>query len=110
MLRTLDTQELEKQVRHYIYLVFCDRSHPPTVELIMERFKTSRADIIAILYQLEKDHLIVLDKKINKITIAHPFAGVATAFEISTQSNKKYFASCAWLKLNVRSLNIQLTI
>lgn len=88
--------ELNKEIRRFVYRHFYEFSVPPTLEQLIEHFNKERDEILSILYSLHEDHHLVIDKKINKIIIAHPFAGIPTSFIVETESNTRYFATCAW--------------
>lgn len=90
------TGDLVKEVRKFIYDHFKSFSIPPTLEKIMSKFKKERNEILNALKTLHNDHLIVLDEKINKIMIAHPFSGIPTAFTVKSSQDINYFATCAW--------------
>ncbi|MCE7735803.1 MAG: hypothetical protein GPJ54_13055 [Candidatus Heimdallarchaeota archaeon] len=90
------TAEVNKEVRKFVYVHFHEFSVPPTLEQLIEHFNKDRNYIISILYSLHEDHLLVIDKKINKIMIANPFAGIPTSFSVKTESNNHYYATCAW--------------
>jgi hypothetical protein len=90
------TEDLSKSIRKYIYKHFYDLGYPPTVELLSHVFNKDREEIISELYSLHDDHLIVIDKKINKVMIANPFAGIQTSFQVIARDDKRYSATCAW--------------
>ncbi len=88
--------DLDKEVRKYIYDHFNSLTIPPTLEKIMSKFKKDRKEILNALRSLHNDHLIVLNEKINKIMIAHPFSGIPTSFTVKSSRENNYFATCAW--------------
>ena len=90
------TSIFAKEVRKFIYDHFFKFSYPPTLEQMLEKFKKNSLVVFPTLLSLHQDHMIVFDQKINKIMIAHPFAGIPTSFIVKNKSNKRYFATCAW--------------
>ncbi|MHA2029986.1 MAG: organomercurial lyase [Candidatus Kariarchaeaceae archaeon] len=89
-------EALSKQIRKYVYDYFHEFAIPPTLELILNKFDKKRDEILTVLYSLHEDHLLVVDKKINKILIAHPFAGVPTSYIVKPKREQSYYATCAW--------------
>ena len=90
------SNDLNKDVRKFIYDHLFSFAIPPTLEKIMIKFKKDREEIIKALVSLHNDHLIVFDQKINKIMIAHPFSGIPTSFVVKSSQDRKYYATCAW--------------
>ena len=90
------TIDLNKHVRKYIYDHFYSFGVPPTLEKMIVKFQKERGEISSVLKSLHEDHLIVVDEKIHKIMIAHPFSGIPTSFVVKSSQDVKYYATCAW--------------
>jgi hypothetical protein len=87
--------DLSKLVRKFVFEQFLERSHPPVLEEIMQKFELDRAAASGVLKELHDGRQLVLLAGSQRILMAHPFSSIASPFEV-TMSNKKYFANCAW--------------
>ena len=61
----------------------------------MEHSEVSRTKALTILWKLDEDHLIVLDRKIGRIIVAHSFSASTTPFRVIADGEEN-FATCEW--------------
>jgi len=87
--------DLSKLVRKFVFDQFLERTHPPVLEEIMQKFELDRATAFGVLKDLQDIRQLVLLAGTQRILMAHPFSSITSPFEV-TISNKKYFANRGW--------------
>jgi len=89
-------EKLPNLVRKYVFDHFLEKSVPPVLEQIMNKFELSRADAFDVLKQLEAARHLALLKGTQRILMAWPFSSIATPFHVKVDNKGSYFANCAW--------------
>jgi len=85
-----------KLVRKYIFDHFLEKSVPPLLEQIMNKFELSRAEAFDVLELLEAGRHLALLKGTQRILMAWPFSSIATPFQVKVDKKGSYFANCSW--------------
>src|SRR5216683_4776414 len=93
-----DTSEnLQKNVRKYIFDHFEEHAIAPVLEQIMRRFGLNRASAFKVLVDLQSARHIALLTGTQRILMAFPFSSVVTPFRVKVAGkDREYFANCAW--------------
>jgi len=93
-----DTSEnLQKNVRKYIFNHFEEHTTAPVLEQIVRKFGLDRASAFKVLADLQSARHIALLTGTQRILMAFPFSSIATPFRVKvTGKEKEYFANCAW--------------
>ena len=81
-------QDIDLDVRYFIYQTFSDQAHPPTVGQIAGNFGLSNAEVQQSLDRLAEAHQIALMPGTHNIWMAHPFSGVKTDFTARVGHNE----------------------
>ena len=89
---TEETQELDLDVRHFIYQIFSDTAKPPTTYEIAVHLKVSIAEVEEALERLADAHQIALAPGSYSIWMAHPFSGIPTNF-VAEINGKRYWGN-----------------
>ena len=89
MEKTQKRENLDLDVRHFIYTTFAKTSHPPTTSEIAQHFKTSIASIESAFERLADAHHIALSPGTHSIWMAHPFSSIPTNY-VTEVGGKKY--------------------
>ena len=85
-------QEIDLDVRVYIYQTFAKHALPPTASEIAEHFGFSNAEVQQSLDRLAEAHQIALAPGTPNIWMAHPFSGVKTDFTAKA-GHKEYWGN-----------------
>lgn len=88
-------ETLPKLVRKFVFDHFLERSVPPVLEEIMNKFGVNRVEAFDILKQLEAARHLALLKGTQRILMAWPFSSITTPFRVKA-GGKSYFANCSW--------------
>ena len=88
-------EDVQRQVRKYVYGHFVEHSAPPVVEQVMSEFSLSRDQATDALRALQAARHLALVKGTARILMAFPFSAIATPFRV-TIGDRTYFANCAW--------------
>lgn len=93
-----DTSEnLQKNVRKYIFDHFEEHTTAPVLEQIMRKFALDRASAFKVLEDLQSARHIALLNGTQRILMAFPFSSIVTPFRVRVAGkDKEYFANCAW--------------
>lgn len=93
-----DTSEnLQRNVRKYIFEHFEEHTTAPVLEQIMQKFGLDRASAFKVLADLQSARHIALLTGTQRILMAFPFSSIVTPFRVKvTGKEKEYFANCAW--------------
>ena len=89
---THDKQQLDMDVRHFIYSCFARTAQPPTTQETASHFGESISHIEGSFNRLADSHQIALAPGSFNIWMAHPFSGVRTNFNIEIGA-KKYWGN-----------------
>jgi hypothetical protein len=91
------SDNLQKNVRKYIFEHFEEHTTAPVLEQIMRKFGLDRASAFQTLVDLQSARHIALLPGTQRILMAFPFSGIVTPFRVRlTGEDKEYFANCAW--------------
>src|SRR5229473_1554651 len=97
MSQSTNIENLQKNVRKYIFDHFEERAIAPVLEQIMRRFGLDRASAFKVLVDLQSARHIALLTGTQRILMAFPFSSVVTPFGVKVAGkDKEYFANCAW--------------
>jgi alkylmercury lyase-like protein len=97
MSQSFSAENLQKNVRKYIFEHFEEHTTPPVLEQIMRKFGLDRASAFKALTDLQSARHIALLTGTQRILMAFPFSGIVTPFRVKvTGMEKEYFANCAW--------------
>src|SRR5260370_35677735 len=93
-----DTSEnLQKNVRKYIFDHFEEHTTAPVLEQIMRKFGLDRASAFNVLVDLQSARQIARLTGTQRILMAFPFSSIVTSFRVKVAGkDKEYFANCAW--------------
>src|SRR3989475_6385802 len=90
-------ENLQKNVRKYIYELFEEHATAPVLEQIMRKFGLDRASAFNALVDLQSARHIALLPGTQRILMAFPFSSIVTPFKVRiARKDKDYFANCAW--------------
>lgn len=73
-------QEVDKNVRHFIYQSFAANASPPTASEIAQKFTLPQREVKESLERLAAAHQIALAPGTTNVWMAHPFSGIKTDF------------------------------
>lgn len=91
------SQNLQKNVRKYIFEHFEEHTTAPVLEQIMRKFGLDRASTFKVLADLQSARHIALLTGTQRILMAFPFSGIVTPFRVKVAGKEReYFANCAW--------------
>jgi hypothetical protein len=91
------SQNLQKNVRKYIFEHFEEHTTAPVLEQIMRKFGLDRASAFKVLADLQSARHIALLTGTQRILMAFPFSSIVTPFRVKVAGKEKeYFANCAW--------------
>ncbi len=91
------SENLQKNVRKYIFEHFEEHATAPVLEQIMRKFGLDRASAFKVLEELQSARHIALLAGTQRILMAFPFSSIVTPFRVRvTGKEKEYFANCAW--------------
>ena len=85
-------QEIDLDMRYYIYQTFATHAFPPSVSDIAGHFGLSKADVRQSLDRLAEAHQVALAPGTHTIWMAHPFSGVKTDFTAKV-GHKEYWGN-----------------
>jgi glutamate mutase epsilon subunit len=91
------SENLQKNVRKYIFEHFEEHTTAPVLEQIMGKFGLDRASAFKVLVDLQSARHIALLAGTQRILMAFPFSSIVTPFSVKiTEKEREYFANCAW--------------
>jgi hypothetical protein len=91
------SDNLQKNVRKFIFEHFEEHATAPVLEQIIRKFGLDRASAFKTLVDLQSARHIALLPGTQRILMAFPFSGIVTPFRVRlTGEDKEYFANCAW--------------
>ena len=91
------SENLQKNVRTYIFDHFEEHATAPVLEQIMRKFGVNRASAFKVLTDLQSARHIALLTGTQRILMAFPFSSIVTPFRVKVAGKEKeYFANCAW--------------
>lgn len=97
MSHSISPDNLQKNVRKYIFDHFEEHTTAPVLEQIMRKFGLDRASSFKVLEDLQSARHIALLNGTVRILMAFPFSGIVTPFRVRVAGkDKEYFANCAW--------------
>jgi hypothetical protein len=97
MSHSTSSENLQKNVRKYIFEHFEEHTTAPVLEQIMRKFGLDRASAFKVLADLQGARHIALLTGTQRILMAFPFSGIVTPFRVKVAGkDKEYFANCAW--------------
>jgi len=90
-------QNLQKNVRKYIFEHFEEHATAPVLEQIMQKFGLDRTSAFNVLVKLQSARHITLLPGTQRILMAFPFSSIVTPFRVRIAGkDRDYFANCAW--------------
>ena len=90
-------ENLQKNVRKYIFEHFEEHTTAPVLEQIMRKFGLDRASAFKVLTDLQSARHIALLTGTQRILMAFPFSSIVTPFRVKVAGKEReYFANCAW--------------
>jgi len=96
MSQSSTSENLQKNVRKYIFDHFEEHSTAPVLEQIMRKFGLGRASAFKVLADQSARHIALLTGT-QRILMAFPFSSIVTPFRVKVAGkDKEYFANCAW--------------
>jgi hypothetical protein len=91
------SENLQKNVRKYIFDHFEEHSTAPVLEQITRKFGLDRASAFKVLADLQSARHIALLTGTQRILMAFPFSSIVTPFRVKVAGkDREYFANCAW--------------
>ena len=87
-----DSQQLDMDIRHFIYVNFARTARPPTTQETSAHFGVSISRVEGSYHRLADSHQIALAPGSFNIWMAHPFSGVRTNFSMEI-GGKKYWGN-----------------
>jgi len=97
MSQTGISENLQRNVRKYIFEHFEEHTTAPALEQIMRKFRLDRTSAFKVLVELQSARHIALLTGTQRILMAFPFSSIVTPFRVKvTGKDKEYFANCAW--------------
>jgi hypothetical protein len=91
------SENLQKNVRKYIFEHFEEHTTAPVLEETMREFGLNRASAFKVLVDLQSARHITLLTGTQRILMAFPFSSIVTPFRVKVKGNdREYFANCAW--------------
>ncbi len=97
---TTRAEDLLWEIRTFVYHHFAETTRPPAVQETAARFALALDEVASAYEQLHQRHAFFLEPGTHTISMANPFAGIQTQFEVYT-NGKTYFANCAWDSLGI---------
>lgn len=79
-------------IRHFIYLMFAEKSRPPSTLETANRFRISITAVESAYERLATAHHIVLAPGSHTIWMAHPFSGLPTNY-VAEMNHMKYWGN-----------------
>lgn len=95
--------QMDWEIRLFVYRLFASRGFPPTVEEIARRFRMPVSDSKAALQRLHYAHALFLRDGSDDILMANPLSAVATDYRVTIGSRRLY-ANCAWDALGIPAM------
>src|SRR5438132_14138306 len=96
MSRPDTSQNLQKNVRKYIFEHFEEHATAPVLEQIMQKFGLDRTSAVNVLVELQSARHIALLPSTQRILMAFPFSSIVTPFRVRTAGQARdFFPSCA---------------
>ncbi len=90
-------ENLQKNVRKYIFEHFEEHAIAPALEQIMQKFGLGRVSAFNVLVELQSARYIALLPGTQRILMAFPFSNIVTPFRVQiARKDRDYFANCAW--------------
>ena len=90
-------ENLQKNIRKYIFEHFEEHTTAPVLEQIMRKFGLDRASAFKALTGLQSARHIALLTGTQRILMAFPFSSMVTPFRVKVAGKERvYFANCAW--------------
>lgn len=91
------SENLQKNVRKFIFEHFEEHSIAPVLEQIMRKFGLDRSSAFKVLEDLQSARHIALLTGTQRILMAFPFSSIVTPFRVKIAGKEnEYFANCAW--------------
>ena len=96
MSQTGISENLQKNVRKYIFEHFEEHTTAPALEQIMRKFRLDRTSAFKVLVELQSARHIALLTDTQRILMAFPFSSIVTPFRVKVRGkDREYFANCA---------------
>ena len=97
MSQSTSVENLQKNIRKYIFEHFEEHTTAPVLEQIMRKFGLDRASAFKALIDLQSARHIAFLTGTQRILMAFLFSSIVTSFRVKVAGNdKEYFANCAW--------------
>jgi hypothetical protein len=97
------SQELDQQVRKYVYDKAMWRGSPPTLAEASVALAIPLADVQSSFQRLAEGHILVLQPENGEILMANPFSAVPTPFLVELEAFS-CFGNCIWDALGIAAM------
>ena len=84
--------ETAKRVRKLLLDEMIKSGRAPNVGGIVRELGFSKAEVMESLQELESGVCIVMEPKTENIRMVHPFANIATPYEVEVEGERKWYA------------------
>lgn len=95
--------QLDWDIRLFVYRSFANRGFPPTVEEIVRHFHKAVPGSKRALHRLHNAHALFLRPGSDDILMANPLSAVATDYQVSV-GKRRLYANCAWDALGIPAM------
>jgi Alkylmercury lyase len=96
----LDQNQLDWEMRSFVYAQIVERGFPPLAERAAAEFGIETGEARAAYERLHERHALFLDPQTREVRMAFPFSAIPTQFRVSAK-DRWYWANCAWDMLGV---------
>jgi hypothetical protein len=98
-------EDLDFQVRRYVYEVTLARGYPPALADTAEHLSAPASDVRDAFDRLAAGHVLVLQPDNGEILMASPFSAVPTPFVVElAPGGYSCFGNCIWDALGVAAM------
>ena len=95
--------QMDWDIRLFVYRLFASRGYPPTVEEIARHFQMAVPGTKGALHRLHNAHALFLRPGSDDILMANPLSAVATDYRV-TVGKRRLYANCAWDALGIPAM------
>ena len=99
----LTPEELDRQVRGYVYETATRRGYPPTVAEAAAHLSAPAEQVRSAFERLAAGRVLVLQRDTGEILMANPFSAVLTPFLVELASFS-CFGNCIWDALGIAAM------
>ena len=99
----LDEDQLDKEVRRYVYNYVMREGLPPTAAETAAALSNALPVVKASFRRLADAHILVLQKGSGEILMANPFSAVPTPFLVRA-ADRSWFGNCIWDAMGIPAM------